>query len=149
MSEEEAGRAVGTPDYLAPELLLGSRHGHEVDWWSLGVILYEFVVGVPPFSADTPKVRSSRGFRLVCMALPLVQQLGNPGCGVVPQAVFDNVLDRRIEWPDDSEFDLSEECRDLIEKLLSPDPEERLGHRGAGEVRPPPSAVACIKCGGG
>ena len=56
MSEEEAHRAVGTPDYLAPELLLGSRHGHEVDWWSLGVILYEFVVGLPPFSADTPKV---------------------------------------------------------------------------------------------
>ena len=56
MSKEEAQRAVGTPDYLAPELLLGTGHGPEVDWWSLGAILYEFVTGVPPFAADTPEV---------------------------------------------------------------------------------------------
>lgn len=36
---------VGTPDYLAPELLLGTGHGAEVDWWALGAILYEFVTG--------------------------------------------------------------------------------------------------------
>ena len=47
---------MGTPDYLAPELLLGAGHGPEVDWWSLGVVAYEFVVGVPPFNADTPEV---------------------------------------------------------------------------------------------
>ena len=56
-SRHERRRAVGTPDYLAPELLLGTGHGHEVDWWSLGAILYEFVTGVPPFNADTPEVR--------------------------------------------------------------------------------------------
>ncbi len=43
--EHEAKRAVGTPDYLAPELLLGTGHGPEVDWWALGAILYEFVTG--------------------------------------------------------------------------------------------------------
>ena len=52
---EEPRRAVGTPDYLAPELLLGTGHGLEVDWWSLGVIVYEFVYGAPPFAADTPE----------------------------------------------------------------------------------------------
>jgi serine/threonine protein kinase len=36
---------VGTPDYLAPELLLGTGHGPEVDWWALGAILYEFITG--------------------------------------------------------------------------------------------------------
>lgn len=49
---------MGTPDYLAPELLLGTGHGPEVDWWSLGAILYEFVTGCPPFNADTPEVRT-------------------------------------------------------------------------------------------
>jgi serine/threonine protein kinase len=43
--EHETRRAVGTPDYLAPELLLGTGHGPEVDWWALGAILYEFVTG--------------------------------------------------------------------------------------------------------
>ncbi len=54
--QEEKRRAVGTPDYLAPELLLGTGHGAEVDWWSLGAILYEFVTSVPPFNADSPEV---------------------------------------------------------------------------------------------
>jgi serine/threonine protein kinase len=54
-AKEEQRRAVGTPDYLAPELLLGTGHGLEVDWWSLGVILLEMVTGRPPFSADTPE----------------------------------------------------------------------------------------------
>lgn len=43
--EHEAKRAVGTPDYLAPELLLGTGHGPEVDWWALGAILFEYIVG--------------------------------------------------------------------------------------------------------
>lgn len=48
-------RALGTPDYLAPEMLLGKRYGPEVDWWALGIILYEFVYGAPPFNADSPE----------------------------------------------------------------------------------------------
>lgn len=43
--EHEGKRAVGTPDYLAPELLLGTGHGPEVDWWALGAILFEFITG--------------------------------------------------------------------------------------------------------
>lgn len=39
-----------------------------------------------------------------------------------------------MTWPDDEDSDISEECKDLIDKLLEPNPEERLGHRGAGEV---------------
>jgi microtubule-associated serine/threonine kinase len=61
--------AVGTPDYLAPEVLLGVGHGPEADWWSLGVILFESIVGVPPFSASTP------------------------------EKIFENILERKINWP--------------------------------------------------
>ena len=39
----------GTPEYLAPEILTRQGHGRAADWWSLGAILYEMVVGMPPF----------------------------------------------------------------------------------------------------
>ncbi|XP_031769043.1 serine/threonine-protein kinase greatwall isoform X1 [Galleria mellonella] len=66
-------RILGTPDYLAPELLLKEGHGPPVDWWALGVCLYEFMTGVPPFNDETP------------------------------QAVFKNILSRNIEWPEADE----------------------------------------------
>jgi len=44
----------GTPEYLAPEIILGIGHGFEVDWWALGVLIYEMIVGYPPFFQGTP-----------------------------------------------------------------------------------------------
>eukprot|EP01117_Protostelium_nocturnum_P004644 TRINITY_DN1683_c1_g1_i5.p1 TRINITY_DN1683_c1_g1~~TRINITY_DN1683_c1_g1_i5.p1 ORF type:complete len:848 (+),score=314.15 TRINITY_DN1683_c1_g1_i5:765-3308(+) len=43
---------VGTPDYLAPEILLGIGHSYPVDWWALGVVLFELLCGCPPFAGD-------------------------------------------------------------------------------------------------
>ena len=40
---------VGTPDYVAPEILLKKGHDHAADWWSLGVIIYEMIMGQVPF----------------------------------------------------------------------------------------------------
>lgn len=60
---------IGTPDYLSPEILLGEKHNKQVDWWALGVITYEFLVGYPPFTDETP------------------------------EKIFDNILSRRLEWP--------------------------------------------------
>merc|ERR1712000_114408 len=44
----------GTPDYLAPEIILNEGHDCSVDYWALGVLIYEMVTGWPPFYADEP-----------------------------------------------------------------------------------------------
>jgi serine/threonine protein kinase len=43
----------GTLDYLPPEMVTGDNHDYRVDIWSLGILLFEFCVGVPPFETDT------------------------------------------------------------------------------------------------
>ncbi|KAJ0049257.1 hypothetical protein Pint_16899 [Pistacia integerrima] len=116
--------AVGTPDYLAPEILLGTGHGLSIiffislfeflcykiisgttaDWWSVGVILFELIVGIPPFNAEHP------------------------------QQIFDNILNRKIPWPSVPD-EISAEAQDLIDRLLTEDPHLRLGAGGASEVK--------------
>ncbi|RHY45320.1 hypothetical protein DYB34_007227 [Aphanomyces astaci] len=86
----------GTPDYLSPEILLGHEHGTPVDYWALGVILYEMLVGFPPFNDETV------------------------------EAIFANILDRRIDWPNEDQR-LSPHVEDLINRLLDPNPDTRLG----------------------
>jgi serine/threonine kinase 38 len=44
---------VGTPDYIAPEMLRREGYGELVDWWALGVIIYEMLIGYAPFAADS------------------------------------------------------------------------------------------------
>ena len=44
----------GTPEYLAPEIILNKGHGKAVDWWTLGILLFEMLVGIDPFSDDEP-----------------------------------------------------------------------------------------------
>jgi len=45
---------VGTPDYIAPEVLLKKGYGMECDWWSVGAIMFEMLIGYPPFYSDEP-----------------------------------------------------------------------------------------------
>ncbi|MED6167267.1 hypothetical protein PIB30_001163 [Stylosanthes scabra] len=102
--ERRKHSVVGTPDYLAPEILLGMGHGATADWWSVGVILYELIVGIPPFNAEHP------------------------------QQIFDNIINRDIQWPKVPE-EISFEAYDLINKLLNENPVQRLGATGATEVK--------------
>lgn len=92
-------RILGTPDYLAPELLLGNDHGSGVDWWALGVCIYEFVTGVLPFSDDTPA------------------------------KVFDNILKNELEWPEGEEALQPSTEQTIVSLLRSDPNERPSGHQ--------------------
>ena len=50
---EYAYSTVGTPDYIAPEVFTRKGYGQEIDWWSLGIIMFEMMIGYPPFYSES------------------------------------------------------------------------------------------------
>ncbi|RXM33398.1 Serine/threonine-protein kinase 38-like [Acipenser ruthenus] len=53
--DSRAYSTVGTPDYIAPEVFMQTGYNKLCDWWSLGVIMYEMLIGYPPFCSETPQ----------------------------------------------------------------------------------------------
>jgi cell cycle protein kinase DBF2 len=53
-ADMQAKSVVGSPDYMAPEVLHGTPYDNTVDYWSLGCMLFETLVGYPPFAGETP-----------------------------------------------------------------------------------------------
>ncbi|CAM9229310.1 unnamed protein product [Ectocarpus sp. 13 AM-2016] len=96
---------VGTPDYIAPEVLQQKGYGKECDWWSLGVIMFECLVGYTPFYAEDPVT--------TCRKI-----LNWP---------------RFLEIPEETAISVSEPCMRFLTSLISAAP-DRLGKNGVGEV---------------
>ncbi|XP_069126975.1 microtubule-associated serine/threonine-protein kinase 3-like isoform X2 [Argopecten irradians] len=95
----------GTPEYIAPEVILRQGYGKPVDWWSMGIILYEFLVGCPPFFGESP------------------------------EELFSQVINEEIEWPQEEDWQVRDDARDLITQLLQHNPLNRLGTGGGSEVK--------------
>lgn len=96
-----ADSVVGSPDYMAPEVLRGREYGTSVDYWSLGCILYEFLCGFPPFSGAQPEETWAN--------------LKN----------WQRALQRPVyDKPEDLQFNLSETAWDIVVRLINT-PERR------------------------
>ncbi|KAL4486381.1 hypothetical protein ABPG72_007167 [Tetrahymena utriculariae] len=108
-----ANRIIGTPDYIAPEILKGEGlQNPAIDWWSVGVMLFELLIGIPPFNDDTV------------------------------EKIFDNIKNYRIAWDQipvgDGEDEISQKSVNLIKKLMHPDPKQRLGSQGIIQIQSDP-----------
>ena len=82
-------------------MLMGKSHDKNVDWWALGILIYELLAGIPPFyNKDT-------------------------------NVMFSNIMNMEILWPDlkENNFQFSKEATDVIQKLLNRDPSQRLGSK--------------------
>ncbi|KAK3912254.1 Microtubule-associated serine/threonine-protein kinase 2 [Frankliniella fusca] len=101
-------QVTGTPEYIAPEVILRQGYGKPVDWWSMGIILYEFLIGCVPFFGETP------------------------------EELFAHTVNDDIEWPDEKDWPVQLESKDLITQLLQHNPLMRLGTGGAQEVKDHP-----------
>lgn len=96
---KEVCKVVGTPDYMAPEMIDSKNSiGPAIDWWAIGCIVYELIVGIPPFNAESIEL------------------------------VWDNIRNCRLEWPHIGydENSMTPEAQHLIKGLLEVDPAQRL-----------------------
>jgi len=94
--DEQLVTSVGSPGYVAPEVLTETSYDKSVDMWSVGVILYILLCGFPPFFADTST------------------------------ELFKRIIDVKYDFDDPAWDDVSEAPKEIIRKLLVKDPSQRM-----------------------
>lgn len=131
----------GTPEYIAPEILLNQGHGKPVDWWTTGILIYEMLAGYPPFQDEDPmniyrkiintKPRYPDGFDSKCKSLikhmlrrDLSKRFGNLKNGVEDVKThrffdginYNNLLQKKIDPPYVPQLDSVSEIESNFEK---------------------------------
>jgi len=98
---------VGTAEYIAPEVITGEGYGPTVDWWTLGILMYEMLYARTPFRGETQ------------------------------EETFNRILHQKLVIPPVNCYGpVSKPCRDLIKRLLNVDTNKRLGHKhGALDIK--------------
>ena len=99
---------IGTPYYVSPETIMGQDITPDADWWAFGVIMYEILIGEPPYNGDSP------------------------------EEIFNSIInDTKSKEPPVGYNDdqITPEAASLISGLLTKDPTMRLGHNGAAEIK--------------
>ncbi len=114
-NNSEENKVFGTLDYLSPELILGLPHDRTVDFWALGVLIFELLTGIKPFH----------------------------DCNT--ETIMENIQKKKIPWPTivakqdiqlhKGEVCISEEAFNLIDQLLDVDPSTRLGSNTIEDIK--------------
>lgn len=127
----QAYSTVGTLDYMAPEVLLKKGYGIECDWWSLGAIMYEMLIGYPPFCSDDPRMTCRKVLSFIEFYILFLSSIYSlkPDVSLLSQIVNWKTC---LKFPDEPK--ISAEAKDLICRLLC-DVDTRLGTRGAEEMK--------------
>lgn len=99
---------VGTPDYIAPEIFIHQGYGQECDWWSLGAIMFECLIGWPPFCSETP------------------------------HETYRKIINWQESMVIPEDIHLSPEAEDLIRSLLTSSDKRLGRHGGADEIKQHP-----------
>jgi protein kinase A len=141
----------GTPEYLAPEVIRNTGHGTAVDWWAFGILLYEFLVGQPPFWDPNPMKIYSKivdgviPFPTVPVEFAKQQQEGSSsdkrdevnGAKADPSSPHLQASSKKHGGSKSQEMSLfpSPSARSLILALCTVNPSQRLGHIAGGVKR--------------
>ncbi|XP_060583592.1 cAMP-dependent protein kinase catalytic subunit PRKX-like isoform X1 [Ruditapes philippinarum] len=133
----------GTPEYLAPEIIQSKGYNKAVDWWALGILLFEMIVGTwtlcgtPEYLA--PEIIQSKGHSKAVdwwsLGILIFEMIVGfpPFFDDQPFGIYEKILSGKIDWP----RHLDPVVKDLIKKLLVPDRTKRLGNmkNGAEDVK--------------